>query len=93
MPGILVFAEQRDGKLRRAALEAVSEASRLASSLGTGVTAVVAGGAVAPLADELASFGAQKVLVAEDGALSAYATESYARIVSDAVKSVGEWLA
>ena len=43
MATILTFAEQRDGKLRRASLEVVSEARRLAGALGAIVTAVVVG--------------------------------------------------
>ena len=89
MPGILVFAEQRDGKLRRSALETLSEAARLASGLGTDVTAVVAGASVSGLADELASFGASKVVVAEDASLANYSTEAFARVVVEAVRSGG----
>ncbi len=89
MSGILVFAEQRDGTLRRAALEALSEGARLGAELGASVTAVVVGSSVAALADELASFGAQKVVVAEDPSLSTYATEAFARVVTDAARSGG----
>ena len=74
MPGIVAFAEHRDGKLRRPSLEAVSEARRLTGSLGGPVTAVVVGPGTEGLAAELASYGADKVHVFDDPAFGAYAT-------------------
>jgi electron transfer flavoprotein alpha subunit len=87
MATILTFAEQRDGKLRRAAIEAVSEAKRLASSLGASVSAVVIGPGGDALAGELASYGADKVIVFGDAGFAAYATESYARAFAQAIES------
>ena len=84
MPGIVTFAEHRDGKLRRPSLEAVSEAKRLSASLGGPVTAVVVGPGAEGLAAELASYGADKVHVFDDPALGAYATEPYARALAQA---------
>ena len=85
MPGILTFAEHRNGKPRRPSLEAVSEAKRLAASLGGPVTAVVVGPGAEGLAGELASYGADKVHVFDDPALGAYATEPYARALAQVV--------
>ena len=85
MPGIVTFAEHRDGKLRRPSLEAVSEAKRLTASLGGPVTAVVVGPGAEALSAELASYGADKVHVFDDPALGAYATEPYARAVAQVV--------
>jgi len=85
MPGIVTFAEHRDGKLRRPSLEAVSEARRLASSLRGPVTAVLVGPGVEGLAAELAAHGADKVHVFDDPALGAYATEPYARALAQVV--------
>ena len=85
MPGIVTFAEHRDGKLRRPSLEAVSEAKRLTASLGGPVTAVVVGPGAEGLATELASYGADKVHVFDDPALGAYATEPYARALAQVV--------
>jgi len=85
MPGIVTFAELRDGKLRRPSLEAVSEARRLAESLGGPVTAVVVGSGVERFAAEIAPYGADKVHVFDDAALAAYATEPDARALAQAV--------
>jgi electron transfer flavoprotein alpha subunit len=84
---ILTFAEQRDGKLRRASLETVSEARRLAAPLGATVTTVVIGPGSEALAAELTAQGADRVVVFDDAALGAYATESYARAL---VQAIGE---
>jgi electron transfer flavoprotein alpha subunit len=85
MATILTFAEQRDGKLRRASLEVLSEARRLAGPLGATVTAVVVGPGSEPLAGELAAYGADRVEVFDDVALGAYATEAYARALAQAI--------
>ena len=92
MATILTFAEQRDGKLRRASLEVVSEARRLAGGLGASVTAVLVGPGTESLAPELASYGADRVVVFDDAAFGPYATEAYAlalaQAISDAKPSV-----
>ncbi len=85
MAVILTFAEHRDGKLRRASLEAVAEASRLAGSLGASVASVVIGSGVSGLAAELGHYGAAKVHVFDDAGLAGYATEVWARALAQVV--------
>jgi electron transfer flavoprotein alpha subunit len=85
MPVILTFAEAREGKLRRPSLEAASEARRLAAGLSASVRSVLVGSGVKGLADELARYGADEVVVFDDPALAAYATESYARALAQAI--------
>ena len=85
MSGILTFAEQRDGTLRRASLEVVSEAKRLAESFGGTVSTVVVGPGTEGLAAELGSYGADKVHVFDDAAYDAYATEAWAAAVASVV--------
>ncbi len=82
---ILTFAEQRDGKLRRASLETVSEARRLAGPLAASVTTVVIGPGSEALAAELTAQGADRVVVFDDPAFGSYATESYARALAQAI--------
>jgi electron transfer flavoprotein alpha subunit len=82
---VLTFAEQRDGKLRRASLEVVSEARRLAGALAASVETVVVGPGAEGLAGELAAHGANRVHVFDDAALAAYATEPWARAVAQVV--------
>jgi electron transfer flavoprotein alpha subunit len=84
MAGILVFAEQRNGSLKRASLEAVSEGRRVADALGTSLSAAVVGADLPPLAEELAKYGAERVVLVESPHLSSYSSEGY----SDALAAV-----
>jgi electron transfer flavoprotein alpha subunit len=85
MAAILTLAEHRDGKLRRPALEAVSEARRLADAGAGGSVATLAlGPGAAALAAELGAYGADVVYVCEDAAFASYATEAYARALVQA---------
>ncbi len=70
----LVFIEQRDGKIRKASLEALSLASRLA---GGPVAAVLPGKGVAGLASGLGKYGAGLVYVADQDTLALYSARGY----------------
>jgi electron transfer flavoprotein alpha subunit len=88
MPGtILTFAEHRDGKLRRASLESLSEARRLADALGGDVESVLVGAASDALVSELGTYGARRVHVFADPAFQVYATESYARALAHVIQA------
>jgi len=82
--GILVFIEQRGGHLRKASLEALSEAVRLAS--GQAVTAVLIGENIKGLVPSVAKYGASKVFIADKGDFAQYSTEGYAAAFADAIK-------
>lgn len=85
MTAIITFAEQRDGKLRRPSLEAVSEARRLAGSVSASVEVVLLGSGVSGLAEELFSYGADTVHVFDQGDLASYATEVFARALGQVI--------
>jgi electron transfer flavoprotein alpha subunit len=85
MAAILTFAEQRDGKLRRASLEVLSEARRLAAPLGASVSTVLVGPGSEALAAELAAYGADEVRVFDDPAFASYATEAWAAALAQAI--------
>jgi electron transfer flavoprotein alpha subunit len=70
----LVFIEQRDGKIRKASLEALSLARRLA---GGPVAAVLPGKGVASLAKDLGKYGAGVVYVADRDDLALYSNKGY----------------
>jgi len=70
----LVFIEQRDGKIRKASLEALS----LAHKLGGGpAAAVIAGKGVTALAKDLGKYGAGTVYVADREDLALYSNKGY----------------
>jgi len=79
----LVFIEQRDGKIRKASLEALALARRLA---GGPVAAVLPGKGVAPLAAALGKSGAGVVYVADRDDLGLYSNRGYVGALSAAAE-------
>ncbi len=88
MSGILVFVEQRDGSIRKASLQALSEAHRQAATAGWDVAAVVPGSGIEEAATSLGAYGAGKVFVADDANLALYSAEGYAEAVVAAVQQM-----
>jgi electron transfer flavoprotein alpha subunit len=84
---VLVFAEQRGGKIRRAALEAVSEGRRLADRLQAELSALLVGQDLEPLVAEVGAFGAERVFLADHPMLASYSGQGYARVVADLLAS------
>ncbi len=84
MGKVLVIAEQRDGRLKKATFELLGAAS----SAGHETHAVLLGDGVAGLAQELAHYGASHVHVCENAALKNYTSEAYSKVVVDLVKSL-----
>ncbi len=83
---ILVFLEQRDGKLRPVSREALGEASRLAKQWGCDVVGVCLAAADPGLA-ALGDAGTDRVLLATDARFARYEGATYAAAVVQAVKS------
>jgi len=77
MGNILVFAEQRNGVLKKVAFEMLGLGSQLAAGLGGTVEAALLGSGLGGLPDTLAQYGAAKVYVADDPALANYSGEGY----------------
>ncbi len=84
--GVFVFAQQVDNVLSGIALELVGKGKDLAKDLGTEVTAVLVGSGVKDLADELAAYGADKVILVDDPELKEYRTEPYAHALSSVIE-------
>ncbi len=79
----LVFAEQKDGKLRKIAFENVT----LAKKLGLDFECAVIGNDVN--AEELGTYGAGKVVHYKSDKLSNYSPDGYAKILADAMDKQG----
>jgi len=84
--GVWAIAEQRDGELRKVTYEVVSEGRRIADALGQELTAVLLGSNIKDKAAELAHYGADKVIVADDAKLDPYTTDAYTEVLAKLVK-------
>ena len=83
--GVFIFAEQVDNKISNIAYELLGKAKDLAKDLGTEVTAVLIGSGVKDLADSLAVYGADRVIVVDDPELKDYRTEPYAHALATVI--------
>lgn len=88
MGGILVFAEQRDKKVKKVTFELLSKGKEISSKTGEELSAVIIGSMVSDLADKLAQYGAKKVYIADDERLKDYITEAYTKILTDLIKEI-----
>lgn len=84
--GVYVFAQQVDNIVNSIAFELIGKGRDLAADLGTEVTAVLVGSGVKGLADELAEYGADRVIVVDDPELKEYRTEPYAHALASVIQ-------
>ena len=83
--GVFVFAQQVDNVLDGVAFELLGKGKDLAKDLNTDVTAVLIGSGVKGLADQLAEYGADRVIVVDDPELKDYRTEPYAHALASVI--------
>lgn len=79
---IFVYIEMKDGKPRDASLELLGAAHKLRESLQEEVSAVILGKDVVEFGKLLASYGAERVIVAEHGLLEHYTPDAYTKVLS-----------
>ena len=84
--GVFVFAQQVDNVISGIAFELIGKGKELAKDLGCEVTAVLIGSEVKGLADELAEYGADRVIVVDDPELKEYRTEPYAHALASVIE-------
>ena len=84
--GVFVFAHQVDNVISNIAYELIGKGKELAKDLGVEVTAVLVGSDVKGLADQLAEYGADKVIVVDDPELKEYRTEPYTHAIASVIK-------
>ncbi|MDL2716825.1 MAG: electron transfer flavoprotein subunit alpha/FixB family protein [Acidobacteriota bacterium] len=77
MSNVLVFIEQRDGKIRKSSLEALTLGNSLSKKTSGALGAVIAGSGISGLAPELAAYGASRVFVADKPDLALFSSEGY----------------
>ena len=83
--GVFVYAQQVDNEISSIALELLGKAKELAATLETEVTAVLLGSDVKGLVDQLAEYGADKVIVVDDPELKDYRTEPYTHALASVI--------
>ena len=77
MSNVLVFIEQRDGKIRKSSLEALSLGYSLSKKINGTLGAAIAGSGISGLTAELGAYGAAKVFVADKPELALFSSEGY----------------
>lgn len=85
--GVFVFAQQVDNEISGIALELIGKGKDLANDLNTEVTAVLIGSEVKGLVDELAAYGADRVIVVDDPELKEYRTEPYTHALASVINT------
>jgi electron transfer flavoprotein alpha subunit len=84
--GILVFIENKGGVVNRSSIEAIAAAQSFGSQLQQPVSAVVLGGDVSGLAQEIAGYDVAKVICVNNPKLGAYTPDAYADALEQIVK-------
>jgi electron transfer flavoprotein alpha subunit len=79
---VWVYIDHFNGKVYPSSWETVGAGRSLASELGGGVTAVVAGQNGKEVAEQAVQYGVDTVLLVEDAALADYRAEAYASMLS-----------
>lgn len=80
--GVFIYAQQVDGEISPIAFELLGKAKDLAADLDTNVTAVLLGSGVKGLVDQLAEYGADRVIVVDSPVLETYRTEPYTQALA-----------
>jgi electron transfer flavoprotein alpha subunit len=81
----MIYGEIKAGKLKKTALELVSEGRKLADSLGGELFATLIGPSAEQFAGDVARCGADKVFVVEAPEFEAYNSETYAQALAHVI--------
>lgn len=85
---ILVFIEHKDCVLNKTSLEAVAAAQEIGKSLGLTVSAVIPCDKDCSLAQEIAGYDLEKVIIAKNQRLGMYTPDGYADAWEQVIKAV-----
>src|SRR5574337_64758 len=86
MPGILVLATTKDGRLSRDTLELLTGARKLKETLGQPVAAAIVGAEVGPYVPLLFAHGADQVYRVEHALLEGYQGDAYTLVLHQICK-------
>lgn len=82
----LVFAEIRDGSVKKVTFEMLGKAKEIARVNSGEIGVILVGSNITNLTEQIGAYGADKVFVVDNELLKDYRTESYAKVVSEIVK-------
>ena len=85
---ILVFIEHKDCVLNKTSLEAITAAQSIGKDLGLKVTAILPCDKDCSLAQEIAGYDIEKVIVAKNAKLGTYTPDAYADAWEQVIKTV-----
>lgn len=83
MSSILVFIEQRNGKIKKVSLETLGVARKLSGKINAYVYALIVGNNLDDMAREVSRYGADRIYLADNSFFSNYSSEGYLYITSD----------
>ncbi len=82
---VLVITEYAQAGFRKITYEALSAGKRLANELGGQLIAAVVGSGVTEAAGELGTYGADRIIVADDASLAPFVTETHAQVLFEII--------
>ncbi len=85
--GVWIIAEQRKGKLLHVTYELLGEGRKLADLRKSELTVVVLGNDMASEIEEVATYGADRVIYAEHPLLAIYNTDGYKKVLNELILS------
>jgi electron transfer flavoprotein alpha subunit len=85
---VVVFAEQRDGKISRVVFELLGKAQELAAKLNVKTAAILFTDKDNGLSKELIAYGADKVYLFENDLLKNYQTDLYTKVISEHLNNI-----
>jgi electron transfer flavoprotein alpha subunit len=86
--GVMVFAEQRLGRLAEVVFELLHKGRELANTLEVSLTAALLGRNLAPLAAELAAQGADRIYTVDDPRMEGFTDEVYGEALTQIIRAV-----
>lgn len=84
--GVMVVAEQKKGEIQSVSYELLGIGRTLADDTGGELSAVLIGGNVAPHAQRLIAYGADKVFLAQSARLENFNDEAYSKIAGRIIR-------
>jgi electron transfer flavoprotein alpha subunit len=84
--GIWIIIEHSNSEIRKVSLELLSQGRLMADQTGEPLVAVILGKDVEALAEKVASYGADKVILAEDDKLADYTTGAFTSVLNKLIR-------